>query len=76
MKRNYNLRKMKRVPHPLLEKNNKLIDWLNNISDAEFEQKIQQLRPAERAFALKHRNNLQAHTPNIQANQTTVVLPQ
>jgi len=54
MKENYNFSTMKRIPHPLLGKA-KLVSNLGQLSDEEFEHKIQKYEPDERDIAIKLR---------------------
>ena len=51
MKDNYDFSTMKRIPHPLLGKA-KLVSNLGQLSDEEFERKLQDLEPDERNIAI------------------------
>jgi len=51
MKDNYDFSSMKRIPHPLLGKR-KLISNIGQLSDDEFENKLQGLEPDERDIAI------------------------
>jgi len=55
MKDNYDFNKMRKVPHPLLGKTGKLTDNVGDISDEEFERKLQELKPKERDIAIRLR---------------------
>jgi len=60
MKDNYDFKKMRRVPHPLANSTERLIDNIGSISDAEFELKLQELKSNERTAVRKQRRLRQA----------------
>ena len=51
MKDSYDFSKMRRVPHPLLGKADRLNDNVGGISNDDFERKLQDLEPDERIAA-------------------------
>jgi hypothetical protein len=55
MKNNYDFSKMRKVPHPLLGKTVKLTDNVGDISDEEFDRKLEDLEPDERDIAIRLR---------------------
>ena len=61
MKDNYNFNTMKRIPHPLLGKA-KLVSNLGQLSDEEFEHKIQKFEPDERDIAIRLRERRRYNT--------------
>jgi len=65
MKNNYDLKKMREIPHPFMSDNR--TDWVNDISDAEFEQKLLELDPDERTLALKYRKKTRRSLKNTKS---------
>ena len=62
MKDSYDFKKMRKVPHPLLDKARELTDNVCSISDEEFERKLQDLEPEEREVAIRLRKRRRLDT--------------
>ena len=62
MKDSYDFSKMRRVPHPLLGKADRLNDNFSDISKDDFEQKLQDLEPDERIAARRQRKTRQSNS--------------
>jgi hypothetical protein len=63
VKDNYDLSKMRKVPHPLGGRV-RLISHLGRLSDAEFERKLQNMEPDEQAIARSLRKLRRADPPS------------
>jgi len=63
MRDNYDLKRMRKVTHPLLGKEGKLSDNVGGISDEEFERKLQDLTPDERSIVRRLRKRRRLNVP-------------
>jgi len=70
MKDNYDLSTMKRIPHPLLGKG-KLVSNIGQLSEEEFEHKMQALTPSERSIAISLRKRRHNEEASIVAEHST-----
>ena len=62
MKDNYDFSKMRKIPHPLLDKAGNLTDNVGGISAEDFKRKLQELEPDEREIATRLRNRRRLNT--------------
>jgi len=62
MKDSYDFNKMRKVPHPLLDRAGELTDNVGSISDEDFELKLQDLEPDERDIAIRLRKRRRLNT--------------
>ena len=62
MKDNYDFSKMRKIPHPLLDKAGNLTDNVAGISDEEFKRKLQDLEPDECEIATRLRKRRRLNT--------------